>query len=73
VGNDTCFRPTATLRSNRVECPEALHGDELYKSVDELVHLAYEGESQAVLNLLDELIPGAKVRTLPLPEMTSID
>jgi FlaA1/EpsC-like NDP-sugar epimerase len=71
--NDTCFRPTSHPEIYRVECPEALHGDALYKSVDELVHLAYEGESQAVLNLLDELIPGAKVRTLPLPEMTAID
>jgi hypothetical protein len=45
----------------------------LDKSLDELIHLAQEGESQAVLNLLDELIPGAKVRTMPLPEMTSIE
>jgi len=71
--NDTCFRPTNHPEIYRVECPEALRGDELYKSVDELVHLSQEGESQAVLNLLDELIPGAKVRTMPLPEMTSID
>jgi FlaA1/EpsC-like NDP-sugar epimerase len=71
--NDTCFRPTNHPEIYRVECPEALRGDALYKSVDELVHLSLEGESQAVLNLLDELIPGAKVRSLPLPEMTSID
>jgi FlaA1/EpsC-like NDP-sugar epimerase len=71
--NDTCFRPTSHPEIYRVECPEALRGEALYKSVDELVHLSSEGESQAVLNLLDELIPGAKVRTLPLPEMTSID
>jgi len=71
--DDTCFRPTGHPEIYRVECPEALRGDELYKSVDELVHLASEGESQAVLNLLDELIPGAKVRMMPLPEMTSID
>jgi FlaA1/EpsC-like NDP-sugar epimerase len=71
--NDTCFRPTSHPEIFRVECPEALRGESLYKSVDELVHLSLEGDSQAVLNLLDELIPGAKVRTLPLPEMTSID
>jgi FlaA1/EpsC-like NDP-sugar epimerase len=71
--NDTCFRPTSHPEIYRVECAEALHGDALYKSVDELVHLSHEGDGQAVLNLLDELIPGAKVRTLPLPEMTSID
>jgi FlaA1/EpsC-like NDP-sugar epimerase len=71
--NDTCFRPTSHPEIYRVECTEALHGDALYKAVDELVHLSHEGDGQAVLNLLDELIPGAKVRTLPLPEMTSID
>ena len=71
--NDTCFRPTSHPEIYRVECPEALRGDALYKSVDELVHLSQEGDSQAVLNLLDELIPGAKVRAMPLPEMTSID
>jgi FlaA1/EpsC-like NDP-sugar epimerase len=71
--NDTCFRPTSHPEIFRLECPEGLSGDALNKSVDELVHLAYEGESQAVLNLLDELIPGAKVRAMPIPEMTSID
>ena len=70
---DSSFRPTGHPEIFRLECPEALHGDTLDKSLDELIHLAQEGESQAVLNLLDELIPGAKVRTMPFPEMTSID
>jgi len=70
---DSSFRPTSHPEIFRLECPEALHGDTLDKSLDELIHLAQEGESQAVLNLLDELIPGAKVRTMPFPEMTSID
>jgi len=70
---DSSFRPTSHPEIFRLECPEALSGDTLDKSLDELIHLAEEGESQAVLNLLDELIPGAKVRTMPFPEMTSID
>jgi FlaA1/EpsC-like NDP-sugar epimerase len=70
---DSSFRPTSHPEIFRLECPESLSGDTLDKSLDELIHLAEEGESQAVLNLLDELIPGAKVRTMPFPEMTSID
>ncbi|MGD0003292.1 MAG: nucleoside-diphosphate sugar epimerase/dehydratase [Anaerolineaceae bacterium] len=70
---DSSFRPTGHPEIFRLECPEVLRGDTLDKSLDELIHLAQEGESQAVLNLLDELIPGAKVRTMPLPEMTSIE
>jgi FlaA1/EpsC-like NDP-sugar epimerase len=70
---DSSFRPTGHPEIFRLESPESLRGDTLYKSVDELVHLSQEGESQALLNLLDELIPGAKVRAMPLPEMTSID
>jgi len=70
---DSSFRPTSHPEIFRLECPEVLRGDTLDKSLDELIHLAQESESQAVLNLLDELIPGAKVRTMPFPEMTSID
>jgi hypothetical protein len=41
--------------------------------VDELVHLAKEGDTTAVTRLLDELIPGSAVRSTPPPEFTSIE
>jgi FlaA1/EpsC-like NDP-sugar epimerase len=70
---NSSFRPTMHPEIFRLECPEPLSGDELNKSVDELISLSREGDTQAVLNLLDELIPGSKVRAMPLPELTSID
>jgi len=51
---------------------EALRGRELQQAVDELTQRAREGETATVLALLDEFIPGAKVRSTPPPDMTAI-
>lgn len=47
-------------------------GDSLQHTVDELVHLAREGDPAAIVRVLDECIPGAAVRSMPPPEITSI-
>lgn len=44
----------------------------LQNTVDELIHLAREGDSDAVVRLLEECIPGAALRSEPLPDITSI-
>jgi FlaA1/EpsC-like NDP-sugar epimerase len=50
-----------------------LRGDSLQKSIDEIICLARDGEFSAVLGMMDDLIPGASVRSMPPPEMLSID
>jgi FlaA1/EpsC-like NDP-sugar epimerase len=57
----------------RLDCKDELCGADLVRGVDELVHLAKEGDTTAVTRLLDELIPGSAVRSTPPPEFTSIE
>jgi FlaA1/EpsC-like NDP-sugar epimerase len=45
---------------------------ELNRIVDELVHLAREGDSTAIVNILDECIPGSTIGITPPPDLTSI-
>jgi FlaA1/EpsC-like NDP-sugar epimerase len=48
-----------------------LHEDNLREIIDELIHLASEGDSDSILRILDELIPGAAMRSMPPPDLTS--
>jgi FlaA1/EpsC-like NDP-sugar epimerase len=57
----------------RLDCKDDMCGDGLLRAVDELIHLAQEGEATAVTRLLDEQIPGSAVRSTPPPEITSIE
>jgi FlaA1/EpsC-like NDP-sugar epimerase len=56
----------------RVEEEEANIPAALGQTVDELHRLARQGESGAILTLLDESVPGASVRTSPPPDLNSI-
>jgi FlaA1/EpsC-like NDP-sugar epimerase len=56
----------------RLAAEEANLPANLQQSIDELHHLAKEGETTAILNLLDETIPGAAVRAAPPPDLTAI-
>jgi FlaA1/EpsC-like NDP-sugar epimerase len=49
-----------------------LSGQPLRETVNDLLHLAREGDSSAIVNVLDESIPGAVVRSTPPPDMTAI-
>ncbi len=51
---------------------DLLTDPELTHIVDELVHLAREGDSTAIVDILDECIPGAAVGITPPPDLTSI-
>jgi FlaA1/EpsC-like NDP-sugar epimerase len=70
---DSSFRPTDHPEIFRLQRPDELHREALKNGVDELIRLAQDGETPALLNLLDELIPGCKVRSTPSPEITSVD
>ena len=50
---------------------DILTGTALQQSVDDLAALARQGDSEAVVKILDECIPGAGVHVLPLPDITS--
>ena len=52
---------------------EDMRGEILKKSIDEIIRLAREGDHQAVLGMMDDVIPGASVRSQPPPELMSID
>ncbi len=67
------LRETAHPDIMRLDCKDELSGEGLGKAIDELIHLAQEGETSAVTRLLDEIIPGSAIRSTPPPEITSIE
>lgn len=67
------FEPTSHPDIFRVPRSSDLEGKSLQQAVGELIRLAIEGDSPAIISLLDELIPGSKVCCTPPPEITSID
>jgi FlaA1/EpsC-like NDP-sugar epimerase len=50
---------------------DVLSGSPLAQVVNDLIHLAREGDSTSIIRVLDEMIPGAAVRSAPPPDMTS--
>lgn len=66
------FQPTAHSEIFRSEEDEVVDTLQLANVVDELMRLAQQGESETIIRLLDEVIPGAAVRSTPPPDMTSI-
>jgi len=57
----------------RVVRQDELFGKQLNSSLEELLKLAREGDAQAIICLLDELIPDSAVHSTPPPEITAID
>jgi FlaA1/EpsC-like NDP-sugar epimerase len=51
---------------------DLISGIRLQQIVDDLIHLSREGDPIAIVRILDECIPGAAVRSLPPPDITSI-
>ncbi|MHC1784722.1 MAG: polysaccharide biosynthesis protein [Anaerolineaceae bacterium] len=57
----------------QLECQENIGGENLKSAVDELIQLSCEGDQPSVMAMFDDLIPGSAVRSLPPPELTSIE
>ncbi|RJP51474.1 MAG: polysaccharide biosynthesis protein [Anaerolineaceae bacterium] len=73
LSDDTMsFSPTAHPEIVRVESDEAVEGTKLNTTLDELARLANQNEIEALLRVLDEVIPGAAVRSSPPPDMLSL-
>ena len=66
------FQPTAHPEIVHVEADEEVDGVRLIHAVDELARLARDDETEALLRVLDEVVPGAAVRSAPPPDMTSL-
>jgi FlaA1/EpsC-like NDP-sugar epimerase len=66
------FSPTAHPEIVRVENDEAVDGAELNNCVDEMASLAARDETDALLRILDEVVPGAAIRSTPPPDMISL-
>jgi hypothetical protein len=56
----------------RVQSDEEVDGARLAGSLDQLARLARQDETEAVLNVLDEVVPGAAIRSTPPPDMNSL-
>jgi FlaA1/EpsC-like NDP-sugar epimerase len=68
------YEPTIHPDIYQVKCADdEICGSPLSKAVDELGKLAFAGDHQALMQMLDDLIPGSAVRSMPPPEITSVD
>jgi FlaA1/EpsC-like NDP-sugar epimerase len=65
--------PTQNPDIFQIELESQLSGTALTESIEELARLADEGDSNTIIKLLDELIPGASVEATPPATLTSID
>ncbi len=66
------YSPTDHPDITRLDEVGLLGGPALARAVDELVRLAHEGDTDSVLRLLDEIIPGSTIRSAPPPDFTSV-
>ncbi len=66
------YKPTSHPDIVLLEEEDLLGGQELRISINDLIHLAREGDATTIIRILDELIPGAEVRSTPPPDLTAI-
>ena len=66
------YKPTAHPDIVLLEDEDLLTGDSLQDIVDELIFLAREGDANGIVRILDGCIPGAAVRNVPPPDLTSV-
>jgi len=68
----TYFQPTDHSEIFRSREDEEVNSQGLSKAIEQLEHLARQGEVDTIIRVLDEVIPSAAVRSTPPPDMTSI-
>jgi FlaA1/EpsC-like NDP-sugar epimerase len=66
------YEPTKHPDIVLLAAEDVLNGEDLQHIVDELIHLAREGDQASIVNILDECIPQAAVRSEPPPDLTSL-
>ncbi len=64
--------PTAHPEITKLGDTETLQGERLDEVVSHLAAYAASGEVESLVSLLDEVIPGAKIRETPPPDITAV-
>lgn len=65
------YEPTSHPDIVKLAEEDIFSGEPLMNMVDDLIHLAREGDATSILRIMDEMIPGAAVRSTPPPDITS--
>ena len=71
-GDGMEYKKTSHPEIFRAEAEEAILPQDLGKVIEELHHLARDGESTAILQLLDETIPDGNIQAAPPTELTAL-
>ncbi len=71
-GDGMAYKKTDHPEIFRAVAEEAILPDDLGKLVEELHHLARDGEASAILHLLDENIPDGNIQAAPPVDLTSL-
>ncbi len=66
------YEPTSHPDIVLLSGEDLMSGDALQQAVEELIHLAREGETSAIVRILDGCIPNATIRCSPPPDITAI-
>ena len=66
-----CYEPTPHPDIVLLANEDLLTAHALERSIDELIHLAREGDTTAILHILEECIPGAEMHGQPPADLTS--
>ena len=68
----TLFQKTSHPEIFRSKEDEIVDSEQLEQAIDHLEHLARQGKPEAIISVLDQVIPSAAVRSSPPPDLTSI-
>jgi FlaA1/EpsC-like NDP-sugar epimerase len=71
-GDGMEYKKTAHPEIFRAVAEEAILPDDLDKLVEELHHLARDGEAAAIVHLLDETIPDGNLQAIPPMDLTAL-
>ena len=66
------YEDTSHPDITRLVNEDSISGQRLNQIVDELINLAREADVDAVTEILDDLIPGAAIRSTPPPDLQSV-
>ena len=69
---DAEYTPTLHPDVLKVAEDELMTKDTLHQIVNELIHLAQQGESEVIIKILSSSIPGSAIQMTPPPDITSI-
>jgi FlaA1/EpsC-like NDP-sugar epimerase len=69
---DAIYKPTQHPDIVLLEDEDIIGGQELRRTVNDLIHLAREGDTASIVRIFDEFVPGAVVSSTPPPDLTSI-